>query len=86
MEPLYIRTIRRIKKQVNIEQVEHKNDVYTFASAKSDTGIILYPGAKVEPIAYTYIGNELMKKVILSLSLTCHFRLRFLIQTKHTIL
>ncbi|MDG8483843.1 alpha/beta hydrolase, partial [Streptococcus pneumoniae] len=31
-------------------------------SAKSDTCIILYPGAKVEPIAYTYIGNELMKK------------------------
>ncbi|MGE1142452.1 alpha/beta family hydrolase [Bacillus pumilus] len=51
-----------LKKQVNIEQVEHKNDVYTFASTKSDTGIILYPGAKVEPLSYAYIGNELMKK------------------------
>ncbi|MFB8735887.1 hypothetical protein ACEQPO_26145 [Bacillus sp. SL00103] len=47
----YIRTICRIKKQVNIEQVEHKNDVYTFASTKGDTGIILYPGAKVEPLS-----------------------------------
>lgn len=62
MEPVYIRTICRFKKQVNIEQVEHKNDVYTFASTKSDTGIILYPGAKVEPLSYAYIGNELMKK------------------------
>ncbi len=50
-----------LKKQVNIEQVDHKNDVYTF-STKSDTGIILYPGAKVEPLSYAYIGNELMKK------------------------
>lgn len=51
-----------LKKQVNIEQVEHKNDVYTFEAPKSDTGIILYPGAKVEPLAYAYIGDALMKK------------------------
>ncbi|WP_231120699.1 alpha/beta hydrolase [Bacillus safensis] len=41
-----------LKKQVNMEQVEHTNDVYTFEAPKSDTGIILYPGAKVEPLAY----------------------------------
>lgn len=51
-----------LKKQVNMEQVEHKNDVYTFEASKSDTGIILYPGAKVEPLAYAYIGDTLMKK------------------------
>nr|WGD98618.1 alpha/beta hydrolase [Bacillus safensis] len=51
-----------LKKQVNIEQVEHKNNVYTFEAPKSDTGIILYPGAKVEPLAYAYIGDALMKK------------------------
>ncbi|MGE8138005.1 alpha/beta family hydrolase [Bacillus safensis] len=51
-----------LKKQVNIEQVEHKNNVYTFKAPKSDTGIILYPGAKVEPLAYAYIGDTLMKK------------------------
>ncbi|USD82371.1 alpha/beta hydrolase [Bacillus safensis] len=51
-----------LKKQVNIEQVEHKNNIYTFEAPKSDTGIILYPGAKVEPLAYAYIGDTLMKK------------------------
>ncbi|MEW6979107.1 alpha/beta fold hydrolase [Bacillus sp. SIMBA_154] len=51
-----------LKKQVNIEQVEHKNGVYAFEASKSDTGIILYPGAKVEPLAYAYIGDALMKK------------------------
>lgn len=71
-----------LKKQVNMEQVEHKNNVYTFETSKSDTGIILYPGAKVEPLAYAYIGDTLMKKATLSLSLTCHFPLRSSIQTK----
>ncbi|MGG1698424.1 alpha/beta fold hydrolase [Bacillus zhangzhouensis] len=51
-----------LKKQVNIEQVEHKNGVYAFETTKSDTGVILYPGAKVEPLAYAYIGDALMKK------------------------
>ncbi|MBD3859275.1 alpha/beta hydrolase [Bacillus sp. 28A-2] len=51
-----------LKKQVAIEQVEHKNGVYAFEASKSDTGIILYPGAKVEPLAYAYIGEALMKK------------------------
>ncbi|OLP65356.1 hypothetical protein BACPU_18920 [Bacillus pumilus] len=48
-------------KQVNTEQVQHKSGVYTFEAPKSDTGIIFYPGAKVEPLAYAYIGNALMK-------------------------
>ncbi|MFS0656803.1 alpha/beta family hydrolase [Bacillus sp. 179-C3.3 HS] len=51
-----------LKKQVNLEQVAHMNGVYTYESSKSDTGIILYPGAKVEPLAYAYLGNELMEK------------------------
>lgn len=51
-----------LKKQMKIEQVDHKNGVYSFEASKSDTGIILYPGAKVEPLAYAYLGNALMKK------------------------
>lgn len=51
-----------LKKQVSIEEVEHKSGVYLFEASKSDTGIILYPGAKVEPLAYAYIGDTLMKK------------------------
>lgn len=62
MEPLYIWTIGSVKKQMKIEQVDHKNGVYSFEASKSDTGIILYPGAKVEPLAYAYLGNALMKK------------------------
>ncbi|WP_353854454.1 alpha/beta fold hydrolase [Bacillus sp. Bos-x628] len=53
---------QELKEQVSLEQVQHTNGVYTFEAQKRNAGIILYPGAKVEPLAYSYIGNALMKK------------------------
>lgn len=53
-----------LKKQVNIEQVEHKNNVYTFEAPKSDTGIILYPGAKVTTCVCLYRGYADEKRLL----------------------
>ncbi|MDN5389004.1 MULTISPECIES: alpha/beta fold hydrolase [Bacillus] len=49
----------KLKKMINLDQVESKNGVYTFQADGANTGIILYPGAKVEPLAYAYIGEKL---------------------------
>ncbi|MGE6630207.1 alpha/beta fold hydrolase [Bacillus sp. NPDC077027] len=51
-----------LKKQINLEQIHQTKNVYTFTAQNSDTGIILYPGAKVEPLAYAYLANTFMKE------------------------
>lgn len=45
---------------VNIENIQHEDDAVILQPKKSNgKGIILYPGAKVEPEAYSYYGKKL---------------------------
>lgn len=47
---------------VPAESVNKEGDLLLFIpKKKSETGIILYPGAKVDPMAYRYLGSELSK-------------------------
>ncbi|MCM3322671.1 alpha/beta family hydrolase [Cytobacillus kochii] len=43
-------------------QIRVEDDWLLFGDPNSQIGIILYPGAKVEPEAYAYIGQELAKE------------------------
>ncbi|WP_235599996.1 alpha/beta hydrolase [Alkalihalobacillus trypoxylicola] len=50
-----------LKEQVNIEEIHQEDSWMIFAkdTYTQQEGIIIYPGAKVEPEAYSYLGQEL---------------------------
>lgn len=51
--------------QLHIEEMEDIEDGWSIYRAENaDKGIILYPGAKVEPEAYAYLAQELSKQDI----------------------
>ncbi|MED3992864.1 alpha/beta hydrolase [Priestia aryabhattai] len=48
---------------VNKKDIKYEKDWVIFNSKKNNrVGIILYPGAKVEPEAYSYYGKQLAKQ------------------------
>ncbi|KMK76524.1 alpha/beta family hydrolase [Alkalihalobacillus pseudalcaliphilus] len=53
-----------IQELVIEEEKKLENGWYFYTSEKADKGIILYPGAKVEPEAYGYLAQELSKQNI----------------------
>lgn len=51
--------------QIEIEDaVQAEDGWYIYQAADADKGLILYPGAKVEPEAYAYLAQELSKQNI----------------------
>ena len=51
--------------QIEIEEVIKSEDGwYIYRAENADKGLILYPGAKVEPEAYAYLAQELSKQNI----------------------
>ncbi|WP_416148276.1 alpha/beta fold hydrolase [Salipaludibacillus sp. HK11] len=51
--------------QLKIEEVKNLEDGwYIYTAENADKGLILYPGAKVEPEAYGYLAQELSKQNI----------------------
>lgn len=51
-----------LKNLVTSKDYEEVDDLYVFQPQKqSDLGVILYPGAKVEPLAYAYIAKKLQE-------------------------
>ncbi|ANU18608.1 hypothetical protein BBI11_08920 [Planococcus maritimus] len=51
--------------QIEIEDaVQAEDGWYIYRAANADKGLILYPGAKVEPEAYAYLAQELSKQNI----------------------
>ncbi|MED1603171.1 alpha/beta family hydrolase [Alkalihalophilus marmarensis] len=51
--------------QLHIAEIEDSEDGWSIYRAENaDKGIILYPGAKVEPKAYAYLAQELSKQNI----------------------
>ncbi|MDL4839234.1 alpha/beta family hydrolase [Aquibacillus rhizosphaerae] len=51
--------------QIEIEEVKNSEDGwYIYTAVNADKGLILYPGAKVEPEAYAYLAQELSKQNI----------------------
>lgn len=51
--------------QIEIEDaVQAEDGWYIYRAASADKGLILYPGAKVEPEAYAYLAQELSKQNI----------------------
>src|SRR5690606_22965059 len=51
--------------QIEIEEVmEPEDGWYIYKAENADKGLILYPGAKVEPEAYGYLAQELSKQNI----------------------
>ncbi|GAE31359.1 alpha/beta fold hydrolase [Alkalihalobacillus hemicellulosilyticus] len=51
--------------QIDIEEVKSSEDGwYIYTAVNAEKGVILYPGAKVEPEAYAYLAQELSKQNI----------------------
>ncbi|MBQ0139293.1 MAG: alpha/beta hydrolase [Kurthia sp.] len=52
-----------LKSLVTTKDYKKSDDLYVFQpKQKTEVGIILYPGAKVEPLAYGYIAKELQQQ------------------------
>lgn len=52
-----------LKSLVTTKDYKKYDDLYVFQpQQKTTTGIIIYPGAKVEPLAYGFIAKELQKQ------------------------
>lgn len=66
----------QLKNLVTTEDYKKVDDLYVFQpQQKSDFGIILYPGAKVEPLAYGYIAKELQQQGYLVVIPTMRFNM-----------
>ncbi|MFP3422722.1 alpha/beta hydrolase, partial [Bacillus sp. SIMBA_161] len=51
--------------QIEIEEViEPEDGWYIYRADNAEKGLIIYPGAKVEPEAYVYLAQELSKQNI----------------------
>lgn len=50
--------------QLEIEEKSLEDGWYIYTAEDADKGLVLYPGAKVEPEAYAYLAQELSKQNI----------------------
>lgn len=49
---------------IKVEETEPEDGWYVYEAADAEKGLIIYPGAKVEPQAYAYLAQELAQQGI----------------------